>query len=42
MALPAEYLNKAGHILIQNYDKNLAYLPSALQLKPYEALAIKL
>ena len=32
--IPAEYLNKAGHILIQNYDKNLASLPLALQLKP--------
>lgn len=40
--IPAEYLNKEGHILIQNYDKNLASLPSVLQLKPYEALAIKL
>lgn len=40
--IPAEYLNKEGHILIQNYDKNLVSLPSVLQLKPYEALAIKL
>ena len=40
--IPAEYLNKVGQILIQNYDKNLVSLPSVLQLKPYEALAIKL
>ena len=39
--VPVSYLNKAGQILIQNYDENLVSLPSLLQLKPYEALAIK-
>lgn len=42
LELPTEYINRDGEILIQNYDEELATLPSMLELKPYEALAIKI
>ncbi len=40
--VPTEYINRDGEILIQNYDEKIASLPSTLELKPYEALAIKI
>ncbi len=41
VTVPADYLNQAGQILIQNYNETFVSLPSILHLKPYEALAIK-
>ena len=40
--IPTEYINRDGEISIQNYDEEIANLPSMLELKPYEALAIKI
>ncbi|MDE6492694.1 MAG: alpha,alpha-phosphotrehalase, partial [Lactobacillus sp.] len=40
--IPTEYINRDGEILIQNYDEEIAILPSTLELKPYEALAIRI
>lgn len=40
--VPTEYINRDSEILIQNYDEEIATLPSMLELKPYEALAIKI
>ena len=40
--IPTEYIDRDGEILIQNYDEEIVTLPSTLELKPYEALAIKI
>lgn len=40
--VPTEYIDRDGEILIQNYDEEIVTLSSTLELKPYEALAIKI
>lgn len=40
--VPQEYRGKPVETLISNYGANLEKLGKALELRPYEALAVKL